>query len=116
MTSAAPWDACDDAPAEDLLAAAGWSAAAVGRCRALYDSLLSGSGAGPSRDAVTSLLAQLGLESEAPHACRALFRREELGFEHFVIGLAALDPNARALFAFATARYEEQWDEPFEGC
>ena len=30
--------------------------------------------------------------------------------------LAALVPNSRALFAFATARYEEQWDEPFEGC
>ena len=38
-SNAAPWDPCDDAPAEDLLAAAGWSAAAVERCRVLYDTL-----------------------------------------------------------------------------
>ena len=58
---AAPaWDPCDDAPAEDLLAAAGWSSAAVERCRVLYDSLRADSD-GPSGSSVTSLLAHLGL-------------------------------------------------------
>ena len=90
---AAPaWDPCDDAPAEDLLAAAGWSSAAVERCRVLYDSLRADSD-GPSGSSVTSLLANLGLGDDAPHCCRAIFRGPSLSFASFVIGLAALCPN-----------------------
>ena len=90
---AAPaWDTCDDAPAEDLLAAAGWSSAAVERCRVLYDSLRADSD-GPSGSSVTSLLAHLGLGDDAPHCCRAIFRGPSLSFASFVIGLAALCPN-----------------------
>eukprot|EP00964_Phaeocystis_antarctica_P018120 scaffold10046_cov69-Phaeocystis_antarctica.AAC.1 len=90
---AAPaWDPCDDAPAEDLLAAAGWSSAAVERCRVLYDSLQVDSD-GPSARSVTSLLAHLGLGDDAPHCCRAIFRGPSLSFAAFVVGLAALCPN-----------------------
>ena len=89
---AAAWDPCDDAPAEDLLAAAGWSAGAVEQCRVLYDSLRADSD-GPSGRSVTSLLAHLGLGDDAPHICRAIFRRPSLSFSEFVVGLAALCPN-----------------------
>ena len=90
---AAPaWDPCDDAPAEDLLAAAGWSADAVERCRLLYDSLRAESD-GPSGRSVTSLLAHLGLGDDAPHVCRAIFRRPSLSFADLVLGLAALCPG-----------------------
>ena len=85
-----PWDPCDDAPAEDLLAAAGWSAAAVERCRVLYDSLAPVPSGGPSMASMTSLLVHLGLDADAPQHCTALFRRQSLTFEDFVIGLAAL--------------------------
>ena len=96
MSAATPWDICDDAPAEDLLAAAGWSAAAVERCRTLFTSLgrdERAAGAGPSRESVTSLLVHLGLGDDAQHCCRAIFRRSPLSFEDLVVGMAALDPN-----------------------